>query len=146
MVKRKTTLALEAVKTTLRRKDRASQIKEFEDDGWELLDDSRTVTRKANKWDFFSHPVHNIPRTASKYDIFTALLPPDFAFDVLLERARDRDMGLCWSKGGNNIWTVDATEDMAMRLIAIRLQVHSTMDKKCGFKAGITKAVAALRV
>jgi hypothetical protein len=146
MAKRKTTLALEEVKTTVRRKDRASLMKEFEDDGWEILDDSRTVTRKVNEWDFFSHPVHNIPRNASKYDIFTALLPPDFAFDVFLERARDRDMGLCFSKGGNNIWTVDATEDLAMRLIAIRLQVHATMDKKCGYKAGIKKAVEALRV
>ena len=90
MAKRKTTLALEAVKTTIRRKDPASLMKEFEDDGWEILDDSQTVTRKANESDFFSHPVHNLPQHASKYDIFVTLVPPDFALDVFLERARDR--------------------------------------------------------
>ena len=110
MAKRKTTFALEAVKTTVCRKDRASLMNEFEDDGWEILDDSWTITRKANKLDFFSHPVHNLPRHTSKYDIFVALVPPVFALDVFLERARDREHGLCFNKGGNNIWTVDVTE------------------------------------
>ena len=132
MAKRKTTLALEEFKTTVRRKEHASLMKEFENNGCEILDDSQTVTRKANKSDFFSHPVHNLPRHASKYNIFVTLVPPDFALDVFLERARDREHGLCFNKGGNNIWTVDVTEYLVMRMIAIRLQMYATMDRKCG--------------
>ena len=140
MAKRKTTLALEAVKTTFCHKDRASLINEFDDDGWKILDDYRNVTRKANKSDFFSHPIHNIPRNSYKYKIFVALVPPDFSLDVFLERARDREQGLCFNKGVNNIWTVDAREELAMCMIVIRYQLHATMDRKCGYKARIKKS------
>ena len=108
MAKRKTTLALEAVKTTRRRKDRAFLLNDFEDNGWEILDDTRTVTRKTNKSAFFSSPVHSIPRLATKYDIFVALLPPAFALNILLERAHDRDGGLMLNMGNNNYWTIYA--------------------------------------
>ena len=132
MAKRRTSLASEAVRTYIRRKDRASILKDFNDNGWEILDDTRTVTRKGDESEFSASPVHIIPRLASKYDIFFRLLPLEFALDVLLERAHDRDGGLTFHKGNQNYWTVEATEDLAMKIIAIRLQVHANMNSNCG--------------
>ena len=59
MTKRKTPLALKAVRTTRCRKDRAFLLKDFEDNGWGgILDDTMTVTRKTNESAFFSSPLH----------------------------------------------------------------------------------------
>ena len=105
MTKRKTPLALEAVRTTRCRKDRVFMLKDFEDNGWwEIIDDTMTVTRKTNESAFFSSPLHSIPRLSTKYDIFVALLPPAFVLNVLLERAHDRDGGLMLNLGNRTIY------------------------------------------
>ena len=105
MTKPKTPLALEAVRTTRCRKDRVFMLKDFEDNGWwEIIDDTMTVTRKTNESAFFSSPLHSIPRLATKYDIFVALLPPAFVLNVLLERAHDRDGGLMLNLGNRTIY------------------------------------------
>ena len=93
MTKPRKSLAFAAILTTRRRKDAASLQTEFTGDGLELLDDSRTLTRKAEMSEFFSAPVYDLPRFASKYDIFTALLPPDFAKDVLVEKGSRQRRG-----------------------------------------------------
>ena len=85
---------------------------------------------------FFSHPVHDLPRYATKYEIFVALLPPAFLNDVLKERAHDRDGCLSFNKGNKNVWTVEASEDLAIRIITVWLQVHSCMDKQVLYKKG----------
>ena len=82
MSKRRSSLALEAARISRRQKDDAILQKEFSDGGWKLLDDSRTVTRRASMSEFFSHPIHDLPRYATKYEIFVALLPPAFLNDV----------------------------------------------------------------
>ena len=105
MTKPKTPLALEAVRTTRCRKDRTFMLKDFEDNGWwEIIDDTMTVTRKTNESASFSSPLHSIPRLATKYDIFVALLPPAFVLNVLLERAHDRDGGLMLNLGNRTIY------------------------------------------
>ena len=73
MTKPRKSLAFAAIRTTWRRKDAASLQREFSGDGWELLDESWTLTRKSEMSEFFSVPVYALPRYASKYDIFNAL-------------------------------------------------------------------------
>ena len=138
MTKHRTSLALEAIWTTWRRKDSATLQKEFTDDSW-------MVTRKANMLEFFANPIHDLPRYATKYELFTALFPPDFLHDVLVERGHKRDGGLSFNKGNKNVWTVEDSEDLAMRIITVRLQVHTSMDRQCLYKAGIKKACDVLR-
>lgn len=83
---------------------------------------------------FFSHPVHDLPQYATKYEIFVALLLPLFLNDGLKERAHDSDGGLSFNKVNNNVWNVEANEDLEMRIMAVMLQVHLCMDKQVLYK------------
>ena len=82
----------------------------------------------------FFHPVHNLSQYTTKYEIFISLLPPAFLNDFLRERGNERDGGSSFNKGNKNVCTVEANEDLAMRIITVRRQVHSCMDKQVLYK------------
>ena len=90
---------------------------------------------------FSLYPVHDLSRYATKYDIFITLLAPALVLGVLLERAHDRDGGLSFDKGNKNFWTVEATKDLGMCTMTVRLQVHASMDRQCLFGSGVQKSL-----
>ena len=84
-------------------------------------------------------PCHNISRHAAKYDVFTRFISPYDTQGILNERAFQREGGLYLNKGNNNICTLDGTEGLAMRIIAVGLHIYAHQESHLTYWVAIKR-------